>query len=82
MELVDVDILGPFPTTDYGNHYVLVAMDYFTKWPEVYAVPDQSAATTANRLVCELFSRLGSLRSYTAIRGGTLRRRCSLSTQW
>lgn len=47
MERVAVDVLDPFPTTYQGNRYVLVAMDYFTKWPEVHAVPDQSAVTTA-----------------------------------
>ena len=60
MEQVGVDILGPFPTTDSGNRYILVAMDYFTKWPEAYAVPDQSAVTTAERLVCEMFCRFGA----------------------
>ncbi|KAF7643046.1 hypothetical protein LDENG_00246090 [Lucifuga dentata] len=43
-----------------GNCYVLVAMDYFTKWPEVYAVPDQSAATTAEKLVQEMFCQFGA----------------------
>ena len=33
MERVAVDVMGPFPRTDAGNRYVLVAMDYFTKWP-------------------------------------------------
>ena len=60
MERVGVDILGPFPITDSGNRYVLVAMDYFTKWPEAYAVPDQSAVTTAEGLVCEMFCRFGA----------------------
>ncbi|KAL7879130.1 hypothetical protein AOLI_G00101040 [Acnodon oligacanthus] len=41
MERVGVDVLGPFPETERGNKYVLVAMDYFTKWPEACAVPDQ-----------------------------------------
>ena len=59
MERVGVDILGPFPTSDQGNRYVLVAMDYFTKWPEAYAVPDQSASTTAEHLVSEMFCRFG-----------------------
>uniref|UniRef100_A0AAV2IXJ3 Integrase catalytic domain-containing protein n=1 Tax=Knipowitschia caucasica TaxID=637954 RepID=A0AAV2IXJ3_KNICA len=57
MERVVVDILGPFPVTNSGDRYVLVAMDYFTKWSEAYAVPDQSAATTAGRLVDEMFTR-------------------------
>ncbi len=34
-------------------------MDYFTKWPEAYAVPDQSASTSAQRLVDEMFARFG-----------------------
>ncbi|KAI3373157.1 hypothetical protein L3Q82_006488 [Scortum barcoo] len=59
MKRVAVDILGPFPATERGNRYILVAMDYFTKWPEAYAVPDQSAATTAEHLVNEMFCRFG-----------------------
>ncbi|XP_042073272.1 uncharacterized protein LOC121813519 [Haplochromis burtoni] len=59
MERVGVDVLGPFPVTESGNRYVLVAMDYFTKWPEAYAVPDQSATTTAEKLVEEMFTRFG-----------------------
>ncbi|GFT86615.1 retrovirus-related Pol polyprotein from transposon 412 [Trichonephila clavipes] len=27
--------------------YLLVVMDYFTKWPEVYPIPDQEAPTVA-----------------------------------
>ncbi|KAL6459687.1 hypothetical protein MHYP_G00314460 [Metynnis hypsauchen] len=59
MERVAVDVLGPFPVTDSGNRFVLVAMDYFTKWPEAYAVPDQGAVTTADVLVREFFCRFG-----------------------
>uniref|UniRef100_A0A3B1JG75 Gypsy retrotransposon integrase-like protein 1 n=1 Tax=Astyanax mexicanus TaxID=7994 RepID=A0A3B1JG75_ASTMX len=59
MERVAVDVLGPFPVTDSGNRFVLVAMDYFTKWPEAYAVPDQGAVTTADILVREFFCRFG-----------------------
>ncbi|XP_041929087.1 uncharacterized protein LOC121693610 [Alosa sapidissima] len=60
MERVAVDVMGPLPVTEWGNRYVLVAMDYFTKWPEAYAVPDQSAHTTADRLVTEMFCRFGA----------------------
>ncbi|KAI3360729.1 hypothetical protein L3Q82_012872 [Scortum barcoo] len=57
MERVAVDIMGPYPRTDKGNHYVLAAMDYFTKWPEAYAIPDQEAETVANALVEGMFTR-------------------------
>ena len=60
MERVAVDVLGPFPLTDLGNRYVIVAMDYFTKWPEAYAVPDQTASTTAGKLVTVMLCRFGT----------------------
>lgn len=58
MEQIGVDILGPFTIAELGNQYVLVTMDYFTYWPEVYTVPDQSAATTVEKLVEEKFIHL------------------------
>ncbi|KAJ8349267.1 hypothetical protein SKAU_G00243970 [Synaphobranchus kaupii] len=60
MERVGVDVLGPLPVTDSGNRYILLAMDYFTKWPEAFAIPDQSAAMTAERHVEEMFTRFGA----------------------
>lgn len=59
MERVGIDVLGPFPQTEKGNRYVLAAMDYFTKWPEAYALPDQEAETVVDALVEGLFSRFG-----------------------
>ncbi|KAJ7998032.1 hypothetical protein DPEC_G00218330 [Dallia pectoralis] len=56
---VAVDVLGPFPRTPRGNRFVVVAMDYFTKWPEAYAVPDQEAATVCEVLIEGMFSRFG-----------------------
>ena len=32
-------------------------MDYFTKWPEVYAIPNQEASTVADALVTNFFCR-------------------------
>ena len=34
-----------------GNRYILVAMDYFTRWAEAYAIPNQEAATVTDKLV-------------------------------
>ena len=59
MERVAVDILGPFPQTVRGNRFVCVAMDYFTKWPEAYPLPNHEAATVAGVLVDEFFARFG-----------------------
>jgi transposase InsO family protein len=34
-------------------------MDYFTKWPEAYAIPDQEASAVADALVTNFFCRFG-----------------------
>ena len=59
MERIAIDILGPLPKTISGNEYVMVACDYFTKWVECYALPDQQAYTVADALVTNFFSRFG-----------------------
>ena len=59
MERIALDILGPLPTTDNGNKYVLVVADYYTKYVEAYAVPDEKAETVAQKLVDEFISRYG-----------------------
>ena len=46
-DVVAVDIVGPFPESESGNTYVLVAGDYFTRWMEAYAIPSQEATTVA-----------------------------------
>ena len=58
-EMIAMDICGPFPVTEGGNKYILVAADYLTKWPEVWAIPDQEAKTIAQKLE-ELISRHGA----------------------
>ncbi|GBN99626.1 hypothetical protein AVEN_147005-1 [Araneus ventricosus] len=54
-----LDILGPFPVTTKGNRYVLVLMDYFTKWPEAISILDQEASTVAEELVRSWISYYG-----------------------
>ena len=44
---VGIDIVGPLPETKKGNRYIVVAMDYLTKWPEARAIPDQKAESVA-----------------------------------
>ena len=47
-ERIAIDIAGPFPMSERGNRYLLVAMDYLTNWPEVYAIPNQEASRVAD----------------------------------
>lgn len=59
MELVALDILGPLPVTDRGNRYVLVIGDYYTKWIEAIALPNQEAETVARCFVEQFACRYG-----------------------
>ena len=57
LQIVATDILGPLPKSQNGNMYVLVASDYFTRWAEAYAIPNQEAETVAKKLTNEMFCR-------------------------
>ncbi|PIK54590.1 hypothetical protein BSL78_08521 [Apostichopus japonicus] len=59
MERVAMDILGPLPVTDTGNRYILCVADYFTKWTEAYAIPNQEAVTVARVFVEQFVLRFG-----------------------
>ena len=54
-----MDITGPLTPSDQGNKYVLVVGDYFTKWTEAYALPNQTAETVARVLAEEFIPRYG-----------------------
>ena len=52
--VLGMDFLGPItPVSPYGNSYIMVITDYFSKWVEVATLPDYSAQTT-----CDAFYRL------------------------
>ena len=38
LQLVAVAIVGPLPESDNGNAYILVVVDYFTRWMEDYPI--------------------------------------------
>ena len=60
LDRLDTDILGPLPTSDSGNKYILLVQDQFTKWTECYAIPDQTAETVAHKIVFEFIARFGT----------------------
>lgn len=59
MERIAVDIPGPLPISELVNKYLLVAMDYFTKWLEVYPLPNQEPVMVAEVVVKEFVCRFG-----------------------
>ena len=60
MDRVAVDILGPLPVSHDGNQYILVLVEYFTRWVEAYPLPDQKAETIAKQIVFEFICRFGT----------------------
>lgn len=51
--------LTELPITHKGNRYVLVVINYFTKYLHLYAVPDQCATTVAKCLFEHYVSQHG-----------------------
>ena len=55
-----LDILGPLdPPTARGNRYIMVVVDYCTKWVEAMPMVDQTAQTCARHFVEDFVCRLG-----------------------
>ena len=59
-EIVGVDVCGPITKTNAGNKYIVVFSDYFTKWVEAFAVPDQQSSTIAKLLINQIITRHGA----------------------
>ncbi|GJY91034.1 reverse transcriptase domain-containing protein [Tanacetum coccineum] len=59
--------MGPFPLSK-GNKYILVAVDYLSKWVEAKALPTNDARVVCNFLK-SLFARFGAPRAIISDRG-------------
>ena len=53
-----IDFVGPFPSS-YGNKYILVVIDYVSKWVEAVATPKNDAKIVVKFLKKNIFSRFG-----------------------
>ncbi|KAD4983021.1 hypothetical protein E3N88_19692 [Mikania micrantha] len=70
LEVFDVwgiDFVGPFPLSK-GNRYILVAIDYVSKWVEAQALPTNDARVVL-KFLKKLFSRFGTPRALISDRG-------------
>ncbi|GKF62566.1 reverse transcriptase domain-containing protein [Tanacetum coccineum] len=59
--------MGPFPYS-HGNKYILVAVDYLSKWVEAKALPTNDARVVV-KILKSLFARFGKPRAIISDRG-------------
>ena len=57
-----IDFMGPFPSS-FGNLYILLAVDYVSKWVEVAVCPKNDANTVVGFLHRNILSRFGTPRT-------------------
>ncbi len=57
-----VDIIEPLLITRKRNRYIIVAMDYFSRWPEVKSLKAANADTVATFLYEEIICRFEASR--------------------
>ncbi|GKA54156.1 reverse transcriptase domain-containing protein, partial [Tanacetum coccineum] len=62
-----INFMGPFPSSR-GNKYILVAVDYLSKWVEAKALPTNDARVVV-KFLKSLFSRFGAPRAIISDRG-------------
>jgi len=58
--VTSVDIVGPYFITPRKNKYLLPFTDHFTKYVEVFPIPDQSAKTCARVYATQIVTRHGT----------------------
>nr|GEV46503.1 reverse transcriptase domain-containing protein [Tanacetum cinerariifolium] len=62
-----IDFMGPFPSSK-GNKYILVAVDYLSKWVEATALPTNDARVVV-KFLKSLFSRFRTPKAIISDRG-------------
>ena len=60
--------MGPFPSS-FGNMYILLAVDYVSKWVEATACPRNDAITVVRFIQRNILSRFGAPRTIISDEG-------------
>lgn len=58
-QTIGIDIMGPFPVTARHKRFLLVVVDYFTRWVEIFPISSTTAPVVAEILLDQVFSRYG-----------------------
>ena len=66
---IGIDFVGPLPMTKNRKRYIIVAMDYFTKWPEARATKRDTAEEVVKFLYEDIICRHGCPQKIISDRG-------------
>ena len=61
----EIDFMGPYPSS-FGNIYILLVVDYVSKWVEATACPQNDANTDVGFLQRNILSRFGTPRTISS----------------
>lgn len=68
LDHVHIDLIGRLPISN-GNSYCLTMIDRATRWMETVPIPDMSAQTVTDALICHWISRFGCPSKVTTDQG-------------
>ena len=63
-----IDFMGPFPSS-FGNLYILLAVDYVSKWVKAITCPRNDASTVVGFIQRNILSRFGAPRTIISNEG-------------
>ena len=70
-----IDFIGPFPPS-FGNQYILLVVDYVSKWVEAIACPKNDANTVVGFIQKNILSRFGAQGQSSVMREAILKISC------
>ena len=59
MQVVGMDLIGPFVPSNQGNRYALTVVDHLSGWAEAFPIKDKSSLAVEEALATEFFPRHG-----------------------
>ena len=65
-----IDLAGPFPRSKFGHTYVMVCIESFTKYCEVFPLKDKSSAEVAYHFLHGVLARYGACAEVVTDGGG------------
>ena len=60
MEIISIDICGPFPKSEKSNRFIITVVDHFSKYAAAYCVPNHTAEIVACKLMQGWISTMGT----------------------